>query len=99
MELGGYLHYCREGSVFQQIIDFFCGGGGMTCGLRQACWDLDEDYGTEYGRRNLAYYRQFYLTWTHIRRILSVSNPDAQLWYLKAASGSMWGVLRSLTAA
>lgn len=30
------------------------------------------------------------LTWTHIRRILSVSNPDAQLWYLKAASGNMW---------
>ncbi len=32
-------------------IDFFCGGGGMTCGLRQAYWDLDEDYGTL--RRNL----------------------------------------------
>lgn len=66
---------------------------------------LTKDYGTGYGRRNLAYYRQFYLTfpqkeilhdfvqnltWTHIRRILSVSNPDAQLWYLKAASGNMW---------
>lgn len=66
---------------------------------------LTRDYGTGYGRRNLAYYRQFYLTfpqkeilhdfvqnltWTHIRRILSVSNPDAQLWYLKAASGNMW---------
>ena len=66
---------------------------------------LTKDYGTGYGRRNLAYYRQFYLTfpqkeilhdfvqnltWTHIRRILSVSNPDAQLWYLKAASDNMW---------
>ena len=66
---------------------------------------LTKDYGTGYGRRNLAYYRQFYLTfpkkeilhevvqnltWTHIRRILSVSNPDARLWYLKAASGNLW---------
>lgn len=66
---------------------------------------LTKDYGTGYGRGNLAYYRQFYLTfpqkeilhevvqnltWTHIRRILSVSNHDAQLWYLKAASDNMW---------
>ena len=66
---------------------------------------LTKDYGTGYGRRNLSYYRQFYLTfpkkeilhdfvqnlsWTHIRRILSVSDPNAQLWYLKAASCNMW---------
>ena len=62
---------------------------------------LKDEYGSGYGRRNLAYYRQFYmmfrdweilhelvqnLTWTHIRRILSVSSPQARDWYLKAAA-------------
>ena len=66
---------------------------------------LTQEYGNGYGRRNLAYYRQFYLTfrdckilhelvqnlaWTHLRRILSVSNPQARIWYLKAASKNMW---------
>ena len=66
---------------------------------------LTQEYGNSYGRRNLAYYRQFYLTfrdckilhelvqnlaWTHLRRILSVSNPQARIWYLKAASKNMW---------
>ena len=58
-------------------------------------------YGNNYSKRNLDYYRKFYLLfpneeivnarvhnleWTHIRRILSVTNPDARLWYLTAAS-------------
>lgn len=30
------------------------------------------------------------LTWTHIRRLLSVSNPDARQWYLTHASKDMW---------
>lgn len=66
---------------------------------------LKYDYGTGYGRRNLAYYRKFYLTfkdwnilhefvqnltWTHLRRILSVSNEQARKWYLKAASENLW---------
>ena len=66
---------------------------------------LKAEYGNGYGKRNLAYYRQFYLTfrdgeilhdlvqnltWTHIRRILSVSSPDARDWYIKAASLNMW---------
>lgn len=53
---------------------------------------LTAEYGSGYGRRNLAYYRKFYiefsdleilhthvqnLNWSHIRRILSVSNPEA----------------------
>ena len=48
-------------------------------------------------KRNLDYYKKFYqlfpdiqivnarvhnLEWTHVRRILSVANPDARLWYL-----------------
>ncbi len=66
---------------------------------------LTLEYGTGYGRRNLAYYRQFYLkfqdwgilhelvqnlTWTHFRSILSVVNPQAREWYLKSAASNMW---------
>lgn len=65
--------------------------------------NLKAEYGPGYGKRNLAYYRQFYLsfsnmeilhelvqnlTWTHIRRLLSVTNPEARLWYLSHASKS-----------
>lgn len=62
-------------------------------------------YGNSYSKRNLDYYRKFYqlfpdieivnarvhnLEWTHVRRILSVTNPDARLWYLTSASENMW---------
>ena len=68
---------------------------------------LTAEYGFGYGRRNLAYYRKFYLefnnleilhthvqnlNWAHIRRILSVSNPKAREWYLKTAADDMWSV-------
>lgn len=58
-------------------------------------------YGTSYSKRNLDYYKKFYLLfpnveivntrvhnleWSHIRRVLSVTNPDARLWYLESAS-------------
>lgn len=61
-------------------------------------------YGSGYSKRNLAYYRKFYLefkdteilhtlvqnlNWSHIRRLLSVSNPQAREWYLKTASTCM----------
>lgn len=67
--------------------------------------NLTDDFGPGYGKRNLAYFRQFYLlfkdleilhefvqnlTWTHIRRLLSVTNPHARLWYLSHASKDMW---------
>ena len=69
--------------------------------------NLKGDYGTCYGKRNLAYYRQFYLafsdlsilhtrvqnlTWSHIRRVLSVSNPEARVWYLNSAADEHWSV-------
>ena len=68
---------------------------------------LAAKYGSGYGKRNLAYYRKFYLefkdaeilhthvqnlNWSHIRRLLSVSNPEARDWYLKTASNCMWSV-------
>lgn len=66
---------------------------------------LTKEYGSGYGKRNLAYFRKFYLsfsdieilhefvqnlTWTHIRRLLSVSDPEARQWYLTQASKGMW---------
>lgn len=68
---------------------------------------LKIEYGSGYGKRNLAYYRQFYLefndleilhtcvqnlTWSHVRRVLSVVNTQARLWYLSAASRDKWDV-------
>lgn len=68
---------------------------------------LTAQYGSGYGRRNLAYYRKFYLefndleilhthvqnlNWSHIRRLLSVSNHEARKWYLKTAAEDMWSV-------
>ena len=68
---------------------------------------LTSEYGSGYGKRNLAYYRKFYLTfndieilhtrvqnlnWSHIRRLLSVNNPEAREWYLKTAAEDMWSV-------
>ena len=68
---------------------------------------LTAEYGSGYGRRNLADYRKFYLEFSdleilhtrvqnlncsHIRRILSVSNPEAREWYLKTAADDMWSV-------
>lgn len=67
--------------------------------------NLKKDYGLGYGKRNLAYYRQFYLvfndieilhefvqnlSWTHIRRLLSVTDPKARQWYMRQASKDMW---------
>lgn len=58
-------------------------------------------YGSNYSKRNLDYYKKFYLLsqdfeivntrvhnldWSHIRRVLSVANEEARLWYLSAAS-------------
>ena len=68
---------------------------------------LTHEYGNGYGRRNLAYYRQLYLTfndleilhtrvqnlnWSHIRRILSVANQQAREWYFTAAAEQRWSV-------
>ena len=68
---------------------------------------LSIEYGNAFSKRNLDYYRQFYLSfkdyeivntrvhnlsWSHFRRLLSVANPEARMWYLKEASEQMWSV-------
>ncbi len=62
-------------------------------------------YGATYNKRNLDYYKRFYLlfpdiqivntrvhnlSWSHIRRILSVSDPNARRLYLETADKDMW---------
>lgn len=68
---------------------------------------LTKTFGASFNKRNLQYFRKFYLlyldleivnscvhnlTWTHIRRLLSVANDSARLWYTKEASEQMWSV-------
>lgn len=68
---------------------------------------LARKYGNSYNKRNLQYFRKFYLnfkdfeivntcvhnlTWSHFRRLLSVADENARLWYLKEANEQMWSV-------
>lgn len=68
---------------------------------------LVPEYGSACSKRNLEYYRQFYLsfnnidivntrvhnlTWSHFRAIIRVSDPKAREWYVKEASEQMWSV-------
>lgn len=68
---------------------------------------LSAEFGSAFSQRNLEYYRKFYLcynnleilnsrvqnlTWSHIRRTLTVADPEARLWYLKEASECHWSV-------
>lgn len=64
-------------------------------------------YGKSYSKRNLDYYKKFYLLfpeaekvntcvhnleWSHVRRVLSVTSSEARWWYLENASKGMWSV-------
>ena len=67
--------------------------------------ELTAEYGRGYGKRNLAYYRQFYLefndltilhefvqnlNWTHFRALLRVNDFQARTWYMRQAAEQMW---------
>ncbi|MBR6198882.1 MAG: DUF1016 family protein [Spirochaetales bacterium] len=67
--------------------------------------ELTKEFGKNFSRRNLFYYRKFYeyfpnqeivnacvhnLTWTHYRALLRVSDENARLWYLKESSEQNW---------
>lgn len=64
---------------------------------------LTAEFGKGFSVNSLYYYRQFYLafpeklptlwgilTWSHYKRLLSVTNPAARTWYLKEAAEQMW---------
>lgn len=71
--------------------------------LKQLSAALTEEFGKGFSVQNLYYFRQFYLTfpeifhtpcgiltWSHYRRLLSVTDPQAREWYAKEASEQMW---------
>ncbi|MGN1394651.1 MAG: YhcG family protein [Succinivibrionaceae bacterium] len=67
--------------------------------------ELMKDFGKSYSKRNLQYFRKFYLAfsddkivnacvhnlnWTHFRTLLRISDEDSRLWYLNEASKEGW---------
>lgn len=69
--------------------------------------ELTEEFGKGFGERNIRNIRQFYvlfsdyekwksliskLTWTHIQKVLRVSNEKARIFYLTEAAENMWSV-------
>lgn len=67
--------------------------------------ELTREYGKSYSKRNLQYFRKFYLAfpdeqivnacvhnlnWTHFRCLLRVMDETARLWYMKEASQEGW---------
>ena len=67
--------------------------------------ELTKEYGKSFSKRNLQYFRKFYiafpdvrivnacvhnLTWTHFRSLLRVSDENARLWYMNEASNEEW---------
>lgn len=64
-------------------------------------------YGAGYGKRNLAYYRKFYLvfpnyeilhtcvqnlSWSHIRLLIHIENEEERHWYLTETISGTWSV-------
>ncbi|MBQ6955195.1 MAG: DUF1016 family protein [Bacteroidales bacterium] len=70
--------------------------------LRQVATRLTKDFGKGFDERELRKMRQFYmefqirdtlrpeLTWSHYRRLLSVENEQARLWYMNEAADNVW---------
>lgn len=71
--------------------------------LKELSKELTKEFGKGFSVNSLYYYRQFYitfpqilptvwgiLTWSHYKRLLSVSNQEARNWYLKEAQEQMW---------
>lgn len=67
--------------------------------------ELTKEFGEGYSKRNLHYYRKFYisfseaeiwnarvqnLNWTHFRALLRVSDENARIWYMNEASNENW---------
>lgn len=72
--------------------------------IKNLAEQLTPKYGAAFSKRNLDYFRQFYLcfndleivnacvhnlTWTHFRSIIKVSDPKARIWYAREASEQM----------
>lgn len=75
--------------------------------LKNLSKELTEEFGKGFGERNIRNIRQFYvifsdyekwksliskLTWTHIQKVLKVSDEKARIFYLTEAAENMWSV-------
>ena len=75
--------------------------------LQLASTALTRQFGKGFSLRNLSYFRQLYiqfpdekilhtrvpnLTWSHIRAVLKVDNPEARNWCLQEAERESWSV-------
>ncbi len=71
--------------------------------LKSLSKELTTEFGKGFSVPSLYSYRSFYLlfpeifstpwrilTWSHYKRLLSVSNAEARAWYLKEAAEQMW---------
>ena len=70
--------------------------------LKELAVRLSKDFGKGFDESNLRYMRLFYrcfpicdtlrheLTWSHYRRLLSVENEQARLWYMNEAADEVW---------
>lgn len=69
--------------------------------------ELTKEYGKSFSKRNLQYFRKFYLTfpdekivntcvhnlnWSHFRSLLRVLDDNARLWYMNEAANEGWSV-------
>lgn len=65
--------------------------------------ELTKEFGKGFSAKSLYYYRQFYtlfpekfptlwgkLSWSHFKRLLSVNDEKARMWYLKEAAEQGW---------
>ena len=70
--------------------------------LKELAAKLTIDFGKGFDESNLRYLRLFYrcfpirdtlrheLTWSHYRRLISVEDEKARLWYMNEAADSVW---------
>lgn len=71
--------------------------------LKELSKELTKEFGKGFSVNTLYYYRQFYqtfpeifptvcgiLSWSHYKRLLTITNPEARAWYLKEAAEQMW---------
>lgn len=69
--------------------------------------ELTKEYGKSFSKRNLQYFRKFYLAfpdekivntcvhnlnWSHFRSLLRVLDDNARLWYMNEAANEGWSV-------
>ena len=74
-------------------------GEALIAGLSRR---LTADFGRGFGIANLRNMRQFFLafpirdalrselSWTHYRRLMRISDPDARTWYMNECADSRW---------